>query len=1093
MTINPEIRDQAYQFFLEEAPELLQAIESGLLTLRQERDLGKIHSIMRSAHSLKGGAASVGLDAIKSIAHRLETIFKALYSEHLEIDAALEDQLLRAFDCLRIPLTEQLTQGHFDAEQALAVAEPIFSQLEAHCQEAIVETENFIPSSADLGLNMTTSIFEIDVAQGLDHLTTVLACPHNYEVVGEVRAQAEVFFGFAELLNLPGFASIAQTVIQAIDRYPDRALEITAVALADFRAGRDAVLAGDMTEGGCPSAALMALAAEVVPDLTQSHEPNHGSDQEIDLWAAIETITPEEIDLLLEEVEDLESLNDFVETPPELSELNVDFINCSDENEFIDEFSEAEILEEFFGEETFEAEALVSELVHARLDDIFGGLAVTVDSVAEAEPQTAIEQQSVTELTESISLKQPVQSSPSLNHPPQPSPKKQPVTTGLTVRVDTERLTYMNNLLGELTINRNGLALQNDQSRLAIRELLSRFERVRSTVEQLQSASDQMLVASGRQAASLVTHGQRQTESFLTIERSEFDSLEMDSYNTLYSYTQTLLEEMVQLEEAIEDIALFNRQSEERLGQHRKMLSQMQDELMWARMLPLSEILNLFPRMLRDLSNTYQKPVNLSLSGTDLLVDKAVLEKLYDPLLHLVRNGFDHGIESAAIRQERAKPEAGQIEIRAYYKGRQMVIEVQDDGQGLDLNRIRQRIVELGWLTETEVIQLQEKELYEFIFEPGFSTATQVSELSGRGIGLDIVREQLRSIKGTVTVRSTPAQGTTFTLTLPLTLTITNLLICFVGSTPIALRSDGITEILIPKPHQISLSGADRWLEWQQQQVPIYRLSELLTYSCLVPENPPSRVLAAVPTPADWETPILILKQGQTPFALQVDRLVTEQELVIKPFGTAIVPPAYVYGCTVLGDGSLIPVLDGIAFLDSLTHYKTAHLPQTDGQADGQAAAELTESIDPASVNAGHNSGINQTTTIRATTVLVVDDAITSRRTLATSLERAGYRVLQARDGQEALEQLQQNRSVRLVICDIEMPNMNGFEFLTQRRQDPELAQIPTVMLTSRSNDKHRWLAMQLGAIDYFTKPYLEQEFLAAIAPLCRQESSAHQ
>jgi chemotaxis family two-component system sensor histidine kinase/response regulator PixL len=224
-----------------------------------------------------------------------------------------------------------------------------------------------------------------------------------------------------------------------------------------------------------------------------------------------------------------------------------------------------------------------------------------------------------------------------------------------------------------------------------------------------------------------------------------------------------------------------------------------------------------------------------------------------------------------------------------------------------------------------------------------------------------------------------------------------------------------------------------------------------------------------VPSPSDWEAPVLILSGvdsilGQAAdhryFGIQIDRLVTEQESVIKPFGAALKPPAYAYGCTVLGDGSVIPVIDGQAFLDDLLRRPTVVRPE----------------------NLAANPGDTSTSLHSATTLLVVDDAVTSRRTLALSLERAGYRVLQARDGQEALEQLEQNPAVKLVVCDIEMPNMNGFEFLTARRQTPTLEQIPTLMLTSRSNDKHRWLAMQLGANDYFSKPYLEQEFLAAIA-----------
>jgi chemotaxis family two-component system sensor histidine kinase/response regulator PixL len=218
---------------------------------------------------------------------------------------------------------------------------------------------------------------------------------------------------------------------------------------------------------------------------------------------------------------------------------------------------------------------------------------------------------------------------------------------------------------------------------------------------------------------------------------------------------------------------------------------------------------------------------------------------------------------------------------------------------------------------------------------------------------------------------------------------------------------------------------------------------------------------------------MLVLRQEQQVLALEIDRLVTEQELVIKPFGSAIAPPSFTYGCTILGDGSLIPVIDGTVLLDQLLGHNTTATRINTG------SKPITLSVHENSSNSQTKTGI---TTPHAPTVLVVDDAAALRRTLALTLERAGCRVLQARDGREALEQLRQRSSpVNLVVCDIEMPNMNGFEFLGQRRQDPQLSKIPVVMLTSRSNDKHRWLAMRLGATAYFTKPYLEQEFLVAI------------
>jgi chemotaxis family two-component system sensor histidine kinase/response regulator PixL len=630
----------------------------------------------------------------------------------------------------------------------------------------------------------------------------------------------------------------------------------------------------------------------------------------------------------------------------------------------------------------------------------------------------------------------------------------------------------MNNVVGELAINRNGLSLQNQQLQRSVRELLDRFVQVQGVVGQLRKLSDQMLATPERPHYEAILSGVNPLGE-LVIRQGDFDSLELDRYGVLNSRLQELIEDMVQLEEAVDDVSLFAKQSNRTLEQQRQMLTQLRDELMWARMLPLSEVLNRFPRVLRDLSTKYHKLVSLNLSGMGVLVDKGALEKLYDPLLHLLRNAFDHGIESPEIRRQQGKPEQGKIEIRAYHQGSQTIIEVKDDGQGLDTEGIGRRAIELGLLSAEQLATTSNNHLFELVFEPGFSTAKQVSELSGRGVGLDVVRSQMRSLKGSITVSSSPGVGTTFTLHLPLTLTIAKLLVCLIGPTAIALPSDSVEEIVVPKSDQVKTTGEQRFLRWRDQIVPAYRLADILDYACPLPESSPSQALVSVPSPADWALPMLVLRQEQQVLALEIDRLVTEQELVIKPFGSAIAPPSFTYGCTILGDGSLIPVIDGTVLLDQLLGHNTTATRINTG------SKPITLSVHENSSNSHTKTGI---TTPHAPTVLVVDDAAALRRTLALTLERAGCRVLQARDGREALEQLRQGSSrVNLVVCDIEMPNMNGFEFLGQRRQDPQLSKIPVVMLTSRSNDKHRWLAMRLGATAYFTKPYLEQEFLVAI------------
>ena len=1309
MALNPDIRDQAYQFFIEEAPELLQSLEVELLTLSQDHSTTRIHSLMRTAHSIKGGAASVGLEAIATLSHRLENIFKALYSEALEIDTDLESQLLQAYDCLRLPLNQQIETGQFDIEQAMSVAEPIFDQIESCLGDALAETENYIASSGDLGIDMVSSILEVDVVQGLERLATIIDNPDNYEISGELRAQAEVFAGFAELLNLPAFGEIAEVIQRAVDIHPNQVLEIAELALEDFERVRQQVLAAkhqdpnfDFSQADmAPSPALVALA-----DIEQVAQP------EADLYSPT-TIATDVTDTLKDGLEaelgqeaqprvnfypppdavnspaprpnaaadELEKAHPSAPTPSSTSDLVTDFTEVFEsllggdleeaeqlatdpspddtadfteafENAIKDELeSESELeaslsqLANVFGSDldlsAFEDDELESDepnpdeldpkkpatdITHqatsvAAIDPIESPIteAYLTDTESEFEhhpratsdllsaevidvidetyihpkadgedyvitfsgedsasgklesntvptPTDEPDLESIIHIqTEYSSPHKPPQDEPSSNEPasiediihsvehifddlpslenadnsdvqstavdilktvpqssasnlvplepqdhalseassseqatisarrrPAKSPRQSPSSpaSNLTIRVEADRLERMGNLVGELAINRDGISLQNDQLQGTLKELLGRFSRFQERISQLRNLSDQMLVAPERFRQSQLSqtdgkqefNAQPHAESLSSLALSsapakisdpwstKFDSLEMDSYGDLHLQLQEIFEDVVQLEEMVGDVNLFARQSDQKLGQQRQMLIQLRDDLTWARMVPLSEILNRFPRMLRDLSVTYQKPVNLKLMGSGILVEKAILEKLYDPLLHLLRNAFDHGIEPSNMRIRSGKPEEGQIEVRAYHRGNQTVIEIADDGQGLNLNRIRDRAIERGWFTLEQVTSMPPEQLYELIFEPGFSTAQQVSELSGRGVGLDVVRAQLSDIRGRVIVDSTPGQGTLFTLRLPLTLTITKLITFLSGSVALAMSADSVEEILTPQAKQIRQLGQQRFLQWQGNIIPVYPIAELLSYGCPLPETPPNHLLANVPpSPPEWGSPILILRRDRQLFAIEVDRIITEQELVVKPFGSAIAPPPYTYGCTILGDGSLVPVIDGTALLDF----------KLDGV---KSPTDMGRKLEPDFASTG--SGTPVVKPVQAPTILVVDDSATLRRTLALSLERVGFRILQARDGQEAIDQLQQSTSVQLVICDIEMPNMNGFEFLSQRRQYPQMASIPVVMLTSRSSEKHRWLAMQLGAAAYFTKPFLEQDFIGTLEDL---------
>ena len=1090
MSLNPDIRDRAYQFFIEEAQELLQVIEQGLLNLHQDRSTPKVHELMRAAHSIKGGAASVELGAIELLAHRLEDFFKALYSDEVEFDAELENLLLQGYDCLSHPLLEQIEVGSFDREAALLAAEPVFTALEARLEAALKNSDSYIPSSSDLGVDIVASIFEVDVAQAIEHLQTVAANPTNYDPVAELQGQLEMLAGFAELFNLSGFDDIVRTARSALATNPDRVLEIIKAVVADCSIARTMVLEGDRQQGGRISPALQKL-AHPDSDSPQEAIESAAEDELLDsFWSTLPTSEPlaEEIfnpvtvsEPVANEPKD-EPLDSLWSSLPTSETLGEEIFNSVTESDSIASEPEDEQLDSLWSTLPT-SEPLAEEIFNplTESDSPEEPIATTSDSV----PPTADRTQ--TELSAAIAaIEHNFDSLPSAELPislpakttPTPAQTTQPAaaTRKLSVKVDLDRLEKMNNLVGELTINRNSLALQNQQLQENVFELNQKFLRFGEITKRVRDLSDRMLVEQRWQIDSS-PKSDRHTPNDAVEEASQFDSLEMDTYNVLDSSLQEILEEIIQLEESVSDITIFAQQSDRTINDQRQMLDRMRNELVWVRMLPLEQILQRFPRILRDLSNKYHKPVELQLTGTDVLVDRAVLEKLSDPLLHLLRNSFDHGIEEPEVRQQQGKPAMGLIQIQAYYQANQTVIEVKDDGRGLDLAKIARRGIERGLISAEEASGATPERLFELIFEPGFSTASQVSEISGRGVGMSIVRSQIETLKGKVSVASTVGSGTSFTMRLPLTLTIAKLLICSLGATTVAIPSDSIEEIIVPTAEQIELAHQQKLLSFDRQLIPIYSLKEIWSYNCPIPTiDNTDKAFKTIEPPEDWLAPLLLLRRGTQLFALEVVSLLSEQELVIKPYGKAIAAPPYSYGCTILGDGSLIPVCDGSAAIATILDEPDSQL--SSNASENSFSEESLKSTSPDATKTLAGDGYPE---ISRKTIMVVDDSTTLRRTMTHTLEKQGYRVIQRQDGQDALNGFKQHPDLDLIICDLEMPVMNGLEFLGMRRRDAALAEIPTFVLTSRGGTKHHNLAMQLGADGYFIKPYVETEFVAEV------------
>ncbi len=1104
-TTTLEYDEQIYQFFIEESLEFLQILEQGLLDLRHDRSVSKIHELMRAAHSIKGGAASMGLDGIKAIAHQIEDVFRALYRLETPIESDFESLLLQAYDCLSQPLLEQIQTGHHDGDAALRAAKPILDQLADWLGSVLQDVDHELPTSAELGFDLVAIIFGTDVTQGIDRLESVLANPTDREVFCEIHAQAEVFIGVGQLVNVPGFVRIAQATIAALDAQPDAALEIGAIALEEFKISQAGVLDKTALDGGEPSEVLLAFEVSgLVEDVLASSPPAPNS------GGAGETIAPtSEFDIenifgmIHQEVADSNLDRMFAIAQPETSVPNLDDIFSFKASPIGDMDLDSlfspnpAIVEAPDLNSIFRGEPL--EIPSSDLDDIFSFKAQPIAPIFDLQPEvqavvTEVQPEAQDPFQTFIQVETEVQPvvQPAVQNPVKPEVKPTvqadvkpvisevksvvarkattatsgPITSN-TIKVDLPRLERLNNQIGELITQENGAILQVKQLQGLVSRLTDRMSRFESTTKGLQDFTDksqndrvrlQMLqFPMGTEMPQPIDSS---TESIaFGMDQPELDPLQMDSYSELHLLVQSVIEEMAQFGEGLRDMSLVMQQAQHTQHQKQQTLKQVRNDLLWVRMFPLGDTLQRFPRMVRDLSTEYHKKVAVSLSGTNTLVDKAILDKLNDPLLHLVRNAFDHGVEPPDDRTAQGKPAEATIELRAYHRGNQTYIEVRDDGRGIDLEKVKAKAISKKLISEEEAKTLSSEQIQEFLFAPGFSTAAQVSELSGRGVGLDTVRSQIRLLKGGITIQSELGKGTTFTMRLPLTLTVAKLLVCSIGSNLLALPMDSLVSIVSVTPNDITTLNGNAYYKIQDQLIPVYPKAQFLNHYKI--SRSISDHLQSLAMPESGKFPLLLIAGESDIMALPVDQILQEQELVIKPFSATIQPPPYLYGCTILGDGSLVPVLDTTALI---TPDRT-----------------ISES------NSGSNPVVNDRISDRIPSILVVDDSLTARSTLCATLKKAGYHTLQARDGRDALTQLTQHPEIQAVFCDVEMPNMNGFEFLTHCRPDHPKDKLPIVMVTSRSAEKHRQIAQALGATAYLTKPFLEQDLIktlkTALAP----------
>ncbi|MEA5528773.1 response regulator [Dolichospermum sp. UHCC 0684] len=631
-----------------------------------------------------------------------------------------------------------------------------------------------------------------------------------------------------------------------------------------------------------------------------------------------------------------------------------------------------------------------------------------------------------------------------------------------SMKIPVKQLDDMSNLVGELVVNRNTLEQDHERLRQALDSLLLQVQHLSDVGMRMQEYYERSLVES----SLLSTRRSREYDNSSGNSHNRgFSEIEMDRFTPFHILAQEMIEFIVRVRESASDIDFITEETEQVVRQLRQATSQLQAGLTKARMVPFAQAVDRLRRGVRDNAIRYGKQVELVTEGVDTLVDKMILDHLTDPLTHMVNNAIAHGIETPEIRQAAGKSPTGIINIRALQQGNQTIISVSDDGAGIDHQKVKNKAVKKGILTPEQAQTMPRIDAYELLFFPSFSTADEVDDIKGRGVGMNVVQNDISEIRGTVGTDSTLGKGTSFTIRLPLTLSICKALFCICDRTRIAFPMDGVEDTLSIAAKNIQQDAEGQsFIVWRDINLPFQPLKDILVFNRQLTRG---NVYGAKKD--DDLISVIIVRSGNTMIALQIDQILSEQEIVIKQFEGPAPKPSGIAGATVLGDGMIMPIADVLEIIDIFQGKMPKHIGGN-WQHSGLSSIDipLADKVE--------------------ITVLIVDDSITVRQLLSLTFTKAGYRVEQARDGQEAWDKLRSGLPCDIVFCDIEMPRCDGLEFLSRIQKDSSFDQLPIAILTSRGADKHRQMALQLGASGYLTKPYLEEALLEAASRMLKGE-----
>ncbi|MFC1474408.1 response regulator [bacterium] len=1078
------------KLFLDECKEYLDTLDQDLVTLESGgADEELLKRVSRTLHTIKGSAAMVEFMDISNIAHKMEDALDELKKKLPDIDGELLDQIFTKTDEIK-NLVIRIENGTYeeDAEapgEPAAAKEPPGDKKEttepdkpAKKREAAGSKEDSagkpgkkkpgLPEPPGPGRTCLFTIAGEEIKPALERCYAIFSDLEGKYVLADENVDNKDFFNklFDSISYLQrSLVCYGEPIINEI---MNRLLTLRE-AIKDGKIGRntetlDAVFKGVSFTKAIMEARMKHQGDDSLPDtrpfIKSVHNltaPMRDDKDYVSIESANEifkhlsvgpTLEPfftpfekrgvakELIDsknifniymkYKIEELSDLASMSEFFKPLTEEGALLTSFVLARGEGSKTEYYDFHLVYTTKFNSSEFGKK-------YAFLEKI-GGVDVSEVELAHADDKKPEEEQETSAPAPGKAGKRAA------------SKGKKADTPRSTVRVDTEKLDVLVNLIAELVINHNKLEQETRRLKQGINTVgdvldALKFSSKSSGLQDSNITLEDLLRPFKVIQADALELGARRLDSNILEHMKELREARenlvqlFDMELEKETLTNDLLSKMLSLKSEFD--GLFHEFQNDALNIGR-MIEELQEETMKLRMLPISGVFNKFPRRVRDMAKNLGKNIEFIIEGEDTELDKTLIEEIEEPLLHIIRNAIDHGVEKKEIRRRQGKKDKGKIWARAYHEGNSVVIEVEDDGGGIDTEMIKSKCLDKRLKSHEELDQMAERDILNLIFIPGFSTAEKVTDLSGRGVGMDVVKNSISKLKGTVNLFSDLGQGSVFKLKLPLTLAIIQAMIVKCGEQKFVIPMDPIEHTEQVEKYDVYHIEGKEVYRFQEMVIPLVYLRDI--YS--LPEETEKKT---------GSFPVVVLAQAEKKVGIIVDEVVEKQQVVIKTLGNFLGDVKHVSGATIFGDGSIAMILDVAGILQSIPY--------------------LSRRSERAKV--GGKKGKEQQ-------VLLVDDSLSGRIAQREMLESIGYVVDVASSGMQALSKLA-DRKFDVIVTDINMPRMDGYEFTRKVRSVPETSRVPIIMVTSDVKSADRNKAFDVGINEFLAKPFSEEDLKQAI------------